>query len=75
MTDRQLLHAFKNQLSIVDGFCELILTNSPTDSQDRRDVLKIQGANRAALDLLAEVERRLTALAGDAAPPETPEPE
>lgn len=75
MTDRQLLHAFKNQLAIVDGFCELLLSGVPADGQQRRDVLKIQSANRAALDLLAEVERRLNTRPADAAQAEPPKTE
>lgn len=59
MTNRDLVHEFKNQLSIIVGFCDLLMTTVPLDSQARRDIAQIQRASEAALDLLPELARRL----------------
>ncbi len=59
MTNRDLVHEFKNQLSIIVGFCDLLMTTVPPDSQARRDIAQIQRASEAALDLLPELARRL----------------
>jgi signal transduction histidine kinase len=62
---RRTVHDFKNQLSIILGFSELLLNDMSPDEPRRADVDEI---HRAALKALAMVE----ALAAEAvAPPAT----
>ena len=54
-----LLHEFKNHLSIIIGFCDLLLTDLPADDPKRNDVTEIRKAGQAALDLIPELSARL----------------
>lgn len=48
-------HDFKNQLSIVLGFSEILLAETLPGDPRRRDIEEIHTAARAALALLARV--------------------
>ena len=48
-------HAFKNQLTIIRGFSELLIAETPDGDPRRRDLEEIHKAAMAALDLLARV--------------------
>lgn len=48
-------HDFKNQLGIILGFAEVLLTDTSPDDARRADVEEIQKAATAALALLALV--------------------
>lgn len=50
-----VIHAFKNQLAIIIGFSDLLLSELPEDSPHRRDVAEINKAGHQALALLARV--------------------
>lgn len=52
MIEPARVHRLKNQLSIIMGFCELLLSEMSPDSQHRADVLRIQTAGRSALNEL-----------------------
>ena len=52
--DWSLLHAFKNHLSVVVGFCELLLGALPKDDPKRADILEMRKAGHAAIALLPE---------------------
>ena len=43
------VHRLKNQLAIILGFCELLLTDMTADDPRRADVKRIQDAGRSAL--------------------------
>ena len=43
------VHRLKNQLAIILGFCELLLSDLPADDQRRHDVRRIQDAGKSAL--------------------------
>jgi hypothetical protein len=43
------VHRLKNQLAIIMGFCELLLSDMSADSKHRADVIQIQTAGRSAL--------------------------
>jgi hypothetical protein len=45
----ETVHRLKNQLAIILGFCELLLTDLPEGDQRRLDVLRIQDAGKSAL--------------------------
>jgi hypothetical protein len=46
------VHRLKNQLAIILGFCELLLSDMSADHQHRADVIQIQTAGRSALNEL-----------------------
>jgi len=46
------VHRLKNQLAIILGFCELLLSDLPEDDPRRLDVLRIQDAGKSALSEL-----------------------
>jgi len=48
------VHQLKNQLSIILGFCELLLNDLAADDKRRLDVLQIQRAGKTALEVLPE---------------------
>lgn len=48
------VHRLTNQLSIVLGFCELVLTEMDEDDRHRPDILQIQQAGRTALAILRD---------------------
>jgi hypothetical protein len=43
------VHRLKNQLAIILGFCELLLSDMPDDDPRRADVVRIQDAGKSAL--------------------------
>ena len=54
-SDDKTRHDFKNQLSIVLGFAEMLLAGAPADDPRRGDFEEIHKAATTALDLLARV--------------------
>jgi signal transduction histidine kinase len=48
-------HAFKNQLTVIRGFSELLIAETPDGDPRRRDLEEIHKAAMAALDLLARL--------------------
>jgi hypothetical protein len=53
------VHQLKNQLSIIIGFCDLLLTDLPPDDPKRGDIQEMRKAGQAALDLLPGVAARM----------------
>jgi hypothetical protein len=47
--DPTRVHRLKNKLSIILGFCELLLSELPEDSAHRADVTQIYDAAKSAL--------------------------
>jgi hypothetical protein len=43
------VHRLKNQLAIILGFCELLLSDMEADDPRRPDVVRIQDAGKSAL--------------------------
>lgn len=54
-----LVHEFKNHLSVIVGFCDVLLRELPDGDPKRADVLEIQKAGHAALALLPELTARI----------------
>ena len=54
MTDDKIRHDFQNQLGIILGFSEILLTEAVADDPRRDDLEEIHRAAQAAL---AELER------------------
>ena len=54
-----LLHEFKNHLSVIIGFCDLLLSELREDDPKRADVLEVRKAGHAAIALLPELSERL----------------
>jgi len=48
----ELLHQLKNHLGVVVGFTELLLAEFPENDPRRADMLQIQAAATAAVELL-----------------------
>jgi len=59
MVDSPLLHQLKNHLSIVIGFCDLLLGDLPQDDPKRVDIQEMRKAGQAALDLLPDLSARM----------------
>jgi hypothetical protein len=54
----QLVHEFKNHLSVIVGFCDVLLRDLPEGDIKRDDVVAIQRAALAAVALLPRIPRR-----------------
>jgi hypothetical protein len=54
-----LIHQLKNHLSIVIGFCDLLLGDMPDTDPKRGDLHEMRNAAQAALKLLPEVATRM----------------
>ena len=63
--DDKSRHDFKNQLAIIRGFAEILLTESPAGDPRRRDLEEIHKAAVTALVLLARVFPNTEAGHGD----------
>lgn len=55
----EILHRFKNYLSIIVGFSELLLTELPDGDPRRHDIAEVYKASREALALIPELSRRI----------------
>jgi signal transduction histidine kinase len=53
--DDKSRHDFKNQLAIIRGFAEILLTEAAAADPRRRDLEEIHKAAVTALDLLAQL--------------------
>lgn len=58
MLEPQVIHQLKNHLSIIVGFCDLVLADMPPEDPKRADIEEMKKAGRAALDLLADPSAR-----------------
>jgi hypothetical protein len=54
-----VLHQFKNYLSIVVGFCDLLLAELPAEDPRHADVAEIHKAGRAAMALVPELAKQI----------------
>lgn len=59
--ERELLHALKNQLSIVVGFSDLVFSETPPEDPRYADLAEIQKAARAAMEIIPELVKQLRA--------------
>ena len=57
--DRELLHALKNQLSIVVGFSDLVFSETPPEDPRHADLAEICKAARAAMAIIPELVKQL----------------
>jgi sensor histidine kinase regulating citrate/malate metabolism len=53
-----LVHEFKNHLSVIVGFCDVLLRDLAEDDIKRQDVMEIQRAALAAVALLPRIPAR-----------------
>jgi hypothetical protein len=57
--DDQVLHELKNHLSVILGFCELLLRELPEGDPKRPDILEMHKASNAAVALLPALFTRV----------------
>ena len=57
--DSALVHEFKNHLSVIVGFCDLLLRDMPEDDSRRADILEMRKAGHTAIALLPELSERM----------------
>lgn len=57
--ENPVLHELKNHLSVIVGYCDLLLRNIPADDQMRRDVAEMHKAGQAAIELLPQLTVRV----------------
>ena len=57
-TRDRLLHDFNNHLSVIVGFCDLLLNDLPADDPKRADILEMRKAGEAVRALLPELSDR-----------------
>jgi hypothetical protein len=55
----QLLHQLKNHLSIVVGFCDLLISEMPESDSHHADAVQIRAAARDAMALVPELSREM----------------
>ena len=53
------LHQLKNHLSIILGFCDLLLGDLADDDPKRADIMEMRKAGQAALDLMPDLATRM----------------
>ena len=53
------LHQLKNHLSIIIGFCDLLIGDLADDDPKRVDILEMRKAGQAALDLMPDLATRM----------------
>ncbi len=53
------LHQLKNHLSIIIGFCDLLLGDLADNDPKRVDLLEMRKAGQAALDLVPDLATRM----------------
>jgi hypothetical protein len=58
-SESPVVHQLKNHLSIIVGFCDLLLGDLPQDDRKRVDVEEVRKAGQAALDLLPDIIARM----------------
>ena len=57
--DSRRLHNVRNQLSIVIGYCDLLLNDIPDSDRRRADVVEIRKAADAAMAILEDTTKTL----------------
>jgi hypothetical protein len=53
------IHQLKNYLSVIIGFCDLLLGDLPMDDPSRVDIQEMRKAGQAALDTLPGLATRM----------------
>ncbi len=53
------LHDLNNQLTIVQGYADLLLETIPPDDPRHGDLVEIINAAKAAIDLVPEIRKQL----------------
>ncbi len=53
------LHDLNNQLTIVQGYADLLLETIPPDDPRHGDLMEIINAAKAAIDLVPEIRKQL----------------
>ena len=56
--DDTLVHALSNQLSVILGFIEIVIAQTPPDDPRRRDLLEIRDAAMLAAELIGRKPER-----------------
>jgi hypothetical protein len=57
--DSRRLHNVRNHLSVILGFCDLLLVEIPADDRKHNDVLEMRKAALAAMSLLESPRKAL----------------
>lgn len=57
--DTPVMHEIKNHLSVIVGFCDLLLCDLPEDDPKRADILEMRKAGRCAMALLPQLSERM----------------
>ena len=57
--ERELLHALKNQLSIIVGFSDLVYSETPPEDPRYADLGEIRKAAMAAMALIPELVKQM----------------
>jgi hypothetical protein len=57
--ENQVLHQLKNHLSIIVGFCDLLLEDLPEADPRHADLLEVDKAARAAMALVPQLAKQL----------------
>ncbi len=57
--DSPELHQLKNHLSIIVGFCDLLLGDMTQADPKRADIQEMRKAGQAALDMLPQIATRM----------------
>jgi hypothetical protein len=58
-TDDQVVHALKNHLAVIIGFCDLLVSEAAPGDPRTRDLLEVHQAAREAIAAIPEIARRL----------------
>lgn len=59
VNDHDLIHQLKNHLSVIAGFCEVLLVETGAEDPRRADLLEMHQAAQNAIAVIQEVPRRV----------------
>jgi hypothetical protein len=58
-TNDEVIHDLKNQLAVIMGFCDLLVSDTAADDPRTADLLEVRQAARQAMAAIPEIARRL----------------
>jgi uncharacterized protein (DUF2342 family) len=58
-TNDQVIHELKNQLAVIVGFCDLLVSDAAAGDPRTADLLEVHQAARQAMAAIPEIARRL----------------
>jgi hypothetical protein len=59
LKEPELIHRLKNYICVINGFCELLISESPDNDPRRADLIEIHIAAQAAMAMMPDLADRV----------------